>query len=82
MLSKRAMVFLCVIFLVVLGWASILFRFDLHIVPNPDGYVVAYRLDRWNGNLRLIEDDQWYPVVEGNLEELHEALRAPKSSSC
>jgi len=79
--SKTAAVFLGVLFFIVLAWASWLFRFDIHIVPNPDGYDVAYRLDRWNGSLRLIEEDQWYPVVEGRPDELHESLDSKKSSS-
>jgi hypothetical protein len=78
--SKTVAVFLGVLFLVGLVWASWLFRFDIHIVPSPDGYEVAYRLDRWNGNLRLIEEDQWYPVVEGNPDELHESSEPQKSS--
>jgi len=78
--SKFTLVSMSVFFLVVLAWASWLFRFDLHVVPNPDGYDVAFRLDRWNGNLRLIEEDRWYPVVEGNPAELHEAFNAKGSS--
>jgi len=78
--SKFTMVSIGAFFLAVLVWASWFFRFDLHIVPNPDGYDVAYRLDRWNGNLRFIEEDQWYPVVEGNPKELHESFNSQGSS--
>jgi len=81
MLNKCTVIFPGFLLLVVLALAAMLFRYDVHVVSNPDGYAVAYRLDRWTGELRLIEEDQWYPVLEGNLDSLHEALRAPKSSS-
>jgi hypothetical protein len=80
MISKRALVFLSLLFLVVLIWLSFMFRFDLQVVTNQEGYAVAYRLDRLNGQLRLIENDQWYPVVEGNPDDLLDQQAAPKDS--
>lgn len=67
--------------LVAIVWTSLLFRFDLQVVTNHEGYAVAYRLDRWNGDLRLIENDQWYSVVEGNPDDLQEPLTSPKNST-
>ena len=81
MLNKRTMVFIGITLFIVLAWASCLFRYDIRIVPNQDGYVLAYRLDRLNGSLRLIEEDQWFPVVEGDPDELRDSLKAPKSST-
>lgn len=81
MFSGRVLAFFGVVLLVVLAWASCFFRFDIHIVPNADGYCLAYRLDRWTGNVRLIEDDQWYPVVEGNPEDLKQSFDSRKDSS-
>lgn len=79
MISKRALIFLSM--LITLAWLSIMFRFDLKVVTNSEGYAVAYRLDRWNGNMRLIENDQWYPVEEGNPDDLNEPRSNPNSSS-
>lgn len=79
--TSRAVALLAVVLVAGLAWASCFFRFDMHIVPNADGYYVAYRLDRWTGNVRLIEDDQWYPVVEGNPDELRQSFENKKNSS-
>ena len=80
-MSIRALALIALMLLVVLTWTSWMFRFDMHVVTNQEGYAVAYRLDRWTGNLRLLENDQWYPVTEGNPDDLQESLRAPKNSS-
>ncbi|MBF0482926.1 MAG: hypothetical protein HQK81_09105 [Desulfovibrionaceae bacterium] len=78
--SKTAAVFLGVLFFAVLAWASWFFRYDVRIVASPDGYGAAYRVDRWSGELRFIEEDQWYPVVEGNPDELQDSLNSKKPS--
>lgn len=58
------------VLVIVLAWISWMFRFELQVVTNQDGYVQAYRLDRWTGNTRLLDSDQWYPVTEGNPDDL------------
>ena len=75
--------FVCATFiiLVILAWSSLIFRFELQTIPNQEGYAVAYRLDRWTGALELIEDDQWYPVTEGNPDELRAMLNPPRVQS-
>jgi hypothetical protein len=81
MISKRALVLSSLLVLAVFAWLSIMFRYDFQVVANHDGYAVAYRLDRWSGHLWLIEDDQWYPVVEGNPDDLNQSSATPNSSS-
>ncbi len=72
-------VFLLVLAVLIL--TGMMFRYEFTVVANQDGYVVAYRLDRWSGDLRLIENDQWYPVTEGNPEDLQQTLSLPKNSN-
>jgi len=66
---------------IVLAWVSWMHRFELQVVGNQDGYAVAYRLDRWTGEVRLIDNDQWYPVLEANPDDLRQSLFAPKASA-
>jgi hypothetical protein len=61
------------VLLLALAWASWLLRYEIHTVSGQEGYALAYRLDRWTGEVRLLDDDQWYPVVEGNPEDLRAA---------
>ncbi len=77
----RVFCLLCLVLLITLAWASWLFRYDIQTVANHDGYAIAYRLDRWNGNLWLIDNDQWYPVVEGNPDDFQKPLGTPKGSN-
>jgi len=62
------------------AWFSWIFRYDMHMASTPDGYPMAYRLDRWTGEMRLIEDDQWYPVVQGDPEDLRYSSGQPSQS--
>ena len=77
-IGRAALIFL--LFMVVLIWASVMGRYELRVINNQDGYAVAYRLDRWTGRMRLVDEDQWYPVEEGNPDDLHQDQDSPKNS--
>lgn len=67
--------------LLVLVWASWFFRYDVRIIASQEGYAVAYRLDRWTGNLRLLDNDQWFPVVRGDADDQQGAFSSKESNS-
>jgi hypothetical protein len=72
----------CVLLLLLsLAWASVMLRYDLRIIANPDGDALAYRLDRWTGVVRLIEEDQWFAVEQGSADEPRDFQRRSKGSN-
>ncbi|GAB6037374.1 hypothetical protein JCM15519_19330 [Fundidesulfovibrio butyratiphilus] len=66
--------------LAMLFWVSWFLRYDLRVIDNQEGYAVAYRLDRWTGDLRLLDNDRWYPVTEGDPIDFQQSFQSKESS--